>query len=255
LEDSAVDNDGPFLFEIRRLSDGQDSGSAYNRLYQEERLAQYLSYYMWLVDYMCLASTDTFLDVACGSGELVELAAQRGVIAYGIDFSETVVSIAHGSRRALSRMVVGSGENLPFPSEFFDTVANIGSLEHFVDPALGVREMARVLKRDAKAFILVPNTFSLLVNVWNALRKGVTSVDRQPIQRYGARADWVQLLEANGLQVCRTTKFERAWPRRGADWIYSLRHPKHMLRLLATPFVPLNLTFHFMFTCRRSVQP
>ena len=130
-------------------------------------------------------------------------------------------------------------------------MTNIGSLEHFDNPAKGVREMVRVLKPGGKVFILVPNTFSLLTNVWHAMRTGETSVDDQPLQRYGARTDWEYLLESNGLKVTRTIKYERPWPYRVSDWGYYLRRPKELMHLLAAPLVPLNLAFCFLFVCHK----
>lgn len=111
--------------------------------------------------------------------------------------------------------------------------------------------MARVLKPGGRAYILVPNTFSLLTNVWEAFRHGRTAVDDQPIQRYGARADWSTLLEDNGLRVLRTLKYERPWPYHRPDWNYYLRKPKELARLVAGPLVPLNLAFCFLFVCER----
>jgi hypothetical protein len=121
-----------------------------------------------------------------------------------------------------------------------------------MDMAQGAREMARVLRRNGKAFILVPNTFSLLVNVWLAFRRGITATDQQPIQRYGARGDWTTLLESNGFKVVQAKKYERARPRTWRDLIFVLRRPKEMLRLLATPVIPVNLAFHFLFICEPS---
>jgi ubiquinone/menaquinone biosynthesis C-methylase UbiE len=130
-------------------------------------------------------------------------------------------------------------------------VTNIGSLEHFQDPAQGVQEMARVLNPNGRAYIMVPNTFSLLTNIWIAFRKGITSVDQQPLQRYGARMDWTNLIENNGLHVLKTLKYERAWPQKLSDWGYYFRYPKQMARLLAAPFIPLNLAFGFIFICEK----
>jgi hypothetical protein len=107
------------------------------------------------------------------------------------------------------------------------------------------------LRPDGLALFLVPNTFALLTNIWYAFRRGRTVIDPyQPIQRYGARYEWQELLEANGLVVERTLKFERVLPRTWKDLIAYLRRPKQVIRLLLTPFIPLNLAFSFIFICR-----
>jgi SAM-dependent methyltransferase len=244
-------DEGPYFVEIRRITQEDNSNRAYDALFNEQSMAHFESYYLWVMDKLHLPETGALLDISCGAGDLVRLAAQHGLRATGIDISTVAARTAYRSVSPQGSISIGDGEHLPFPDECFDFVTNIGSLEHFVDPALGVREMARVLRPTGRAFVLVPNTFSLLTVVWVAFRKGQTVVDRQPIQRYGARADWTRLLEMNGLTVRNTAKFERAWPRLMVDWKYYLRQPKEMLRLLAAPFVPLNLAWCFLFTCER----
>jgi hypothetical protein len=61
--------------------------------------------------------------------------------------------------------------------------------------------------------------------------------------------DWANLLEANGLTIVKTLKYERAWPQNLSDWGFYFHHPKQLLRLLASPFIPLNLAFCFIFVC------
>ena len=48
-------------------------------------------------------------------------------------------------------------EKLPFADASFDLVSCLGSLEHFVEPVVSLREMARVARGDAQFLILVPN--------------------------------------------------------------------------------------------------
>lgn len=243
--------EGPFLLEIRRAPPDSDSAEAYDALYAEHGLSQIESFYLWLMDRLALPSSGALLDVSCGAGEVARLASERGLHAAGVDISLAAVRTAQHNIGSGARVAVSQGEHLPFADASFDFVTSIGSLEHYVDPAQGVREMARVLRPDGQAFVLVPNTFSLLSNIWNAYRTGRTSVDDQPIQRYGARADWERLLVQNGLIVRRTAKYERAWPRNAADRRYYLKRPKEFARVLAAPFVPLNLAFCFLFTCDR----
>lgn len=248
-------DDGPFLLEIRRISAEGNSREAYDILYSEESLSQIESFYLWLMGRLELPRSGKFLDVSCGAGEVVRLAAQHGLQATGVDISHMVARVARRNIAPSGNVAVSNGEGLPFPDASFDFVTNIGSLEHFISPAQGVSEMARVLRPGGRAFVLVPNTFSLLANVWTAFRTGRTSADAQPIQRYGARHDWALLLELNGLLVRKTFKYERARPRSWVDLRYYFSRPKELLRVLATPFVPLNLAWCFLFVCeRRSID-
>lgn len=246
---------GPYLFEIRVNQEDQDSRAGYDSLYSETSLSQIRSYYLWLMKVFQLPRQGRFLDLACGAGELVRLAGQHGLQAVGVDISETVARRALPRLRPYGALAVSAGERLPFPSGCFDFVSNIGSLEHFNDPAQGAREMARLLKPGGRAFVLVPNTFSLLTTIWEAFTKGVTSADRQPIQRYGARLDWTLLLEQNGLKVRQTLRYERPWPYYAPDWAYYLRRPKELVRMLVSPLIPLNLSFCFLFICERAELP
>jgi SAM-dependent methyltransferase len=249
--------DGPFLFEIRLRTQEPSSREAYNSIYDEGGLSQLESFYLWIVRHMQLPAQGRLLDVSSGAGEVVRLTASRNLNAIGIDISESAARSAHQNLQSdphlqqRTAFCVSSGEALPFPDGFFDVVTNIGSLEHFLDPAQGVREMARVLSPVGKAYIFVPNTFSLLINVWEAFRFGRTSVDNQSIQRYGARLDWTILLEENGLRVIKTIKFERSWPYHTPDWPHYIRHPRELIRLAVAPLVPLNLSFCFFFFCER----
>jgi SAM-dependent methyltransferase len=241
--------DGPFFLEIRLSQTDPDTKAAYDNLYAAEGLSQIPSFYHWLLGRLRLPQQGSLLDVSCGAGEVIELVARRGLQATGVDISYLAARSAYQRAYPRASVATSAGEQLPFPAETFDFVTNIGSLEHFLDPGAGVREMARVLRPGGKAYILVPNTFSLLTNVWIAYRQGRVSIDDQPLQRYGTRADWSMVIEKNGLCIERTIKYERPWPRLAVDYGYYLRRPKEALRLLVSPFVPLNLAFCFLFLC------
>jgi ubiquinone/menaquinone biosynthesis C-methylase UbiE len=248
-----VSDNQPHFIEIRRL-DTDPSRGGYDALYTVSSLSKIESFYLWYLDQMHLPAGTSLLDVSCGAAELVRLARDRGLAAVGIDISPVVLHLARRRVQMPVPLAVADGEHLPFADSSFDFVSNVGSLEHFEDPALGVREMARVLRPGGLAFVLLPNTFGLLTTILNAYRQGVTSIDEQPIQRYGARADWERLLIANGLQVRRTAKYEQSWPRSIADWGYYRRRPKDLFRLIASPLVPLNLASCFVFTCEHRAE-
>lgn len=240
------------MLEIRlpQVETDSDSQEAYDVLYSQTDISQHHSFYLWLMDVLKLQPGEQYLDISCGRGQLVELARQQGSVGHGLDLSHTALKLSHRERR-IKNLVTANSQVLPYASDVFDVVSNIGSLEHYVDMKTAVQEMARVLKPNGRCIVLVPNTFSLLTNIWIAFREGRTSIDHQPIQRYGSRQEWHYLLEDNGLVVDKTLKYERERPRTWADWKDYLRHPKTMLRWLLTPLIPLNLIFCFVFIAHK----
>lgn len=242
------------IFVEARLHDArtdQDSQEQYEAVYKAGDISQSDSFYLWILDLLQLQPTDVYLDVSCGRAELTQLAQARGVQAHGTDLSHN--ALAAGQRLFGSRnLATANSQQLPYASNRFTVISNIGSLEHYVDMATAVREMARVLHPNGRAIILVPNTFSLMTNIWIAFRQGKTSIDPyQPIQRYAARYEWQQLLEDNGLVVRRTLKYERERPRTRKDLMTYLQHPKQLVRLLLSPLIPLNLAWSFVFICTK----
>ena len=240
------------MLEIYKKPDVSRSWSqtAYEKIYAGEGIRQTDSFYLWLLKLMRIEAGQRLLDISCGEGSLVRLAKERGVTAYGADMSETALLTAVHEART-QQFAVGDAQDLPFADASFDYVANIGSLEHYLDPVKGILEIRRVLSPHGLACILLPNVYSIVDNVWYAYRFGRTFQDVQPIQRYAARYDWQDLLEANGLHVDKTVKYEREWPTQAGDWQVYLHHPKSLVKLLLTPLIPLNLASCFVYLCRR----
>jgi SAM-dependent methyltransferase len=239
-------------FEIR-LEDkvsADDSRAAYDVLYNEDDISQSTSFYLWIQDLLALKPGQTYLDVSCGRAQLTTLARVQGANAHGLDLSYAALRSGRNAGYG-GHLITGNSQQLPYASESFDVVSNIGSLEHYLDMDMAVQQMSRVLKPGGRAIVLVPNSFSLLHNIWIALRDGRTNIDQQPIQRYATRLEWQTLLEENGLVVDKTLKYELETPRTGADWGNYVRHPKKMVRLALRPFVPLNLAFCFVFLCHK----
>ncbi len=238
------------MLEIRKKTDTSNAWSKaeYNAIYAGPRIRLTDSLYTWLVNLLKLQSGRRLLDISCGEGRVAHFATQAGVSAIGLDLSEIALRTAI-SETGRKDFVVGDAQQLPFSANAFDYVANIGSLEHYLKPAQGAAEMARVLRPGGVACVLLPNIYSLLDNVWYAFRFGRTFEDNQPIQRYAARYEWQDLLEGNGLRVVQTIKYQREWPTNWADIHHYLQRPKALVRLVATPFVPLNLASCFVFLC------
>ena len=104
------------------------------------------------------------LDIGCGrAADGVELAS-RGAIVVGIEPSNVMISHAKGQvdeNGADMVLVQGVGEYLPFKTGSFDKVMCKGALDHFPDPSMVIREIAKVLKPEGEAIIAIANFKSL----------------------------------------------------------------------------------------------
>ncbi len=226
-----------------------DTRSAYDAIYQDAGICQLDSFYLHLLRRLKVRNGCRLLDVACGQGVLPVLASRQGVQAFAVDFSRQALQRA--SSRNPPFFTVADGEALPYRDGCFDYVTSIGSLEHYRSLTLGARELVRVMKPAGRALILLPNTFSLLHNVWTAFRTGRTGTDRQPIQRYAALREWQDFLEEAGLHVLHVFKYEKEFPRSFPDLVWYFLHPKELLRLMLTPLIPLPWACAFIFLCEK----
>ena len=76
------------------------------------------------------------LDVGCGTGEHVLMAAQAGSDAVGMDISTTAIRLAEAKARERgirARFEVGDARQLESPGEQFDTVLDCGLFHIFDD--------------------------------------------------------------------------------------------------------------------------
>lgn len=83
------------------------------------------------------------LDVGCGPGLFLRLAAQRGAAVAGIDAAQPFIDIA---REHLPRAVLCAGEieSLPHAAAAFDVVTGFNAFQFAADPARALREAWRV---------------------------------------------------------------------------------------------------------------
>jgi len=93
-----------------------------------------------------------FLEVGCGTGNVVSFMGSKGYTATGCEFYAEALQLAWpGFRR-----VHGDASNLPFSPESFDIVGLFDVIEHFQDDSMILREAARVLRKDGIMTVSVP---------------------------------------------------------------------------------------------------
>lgn len=107
----------------------------------------------WVVASLDLDPDDSVLEVGFGPGVGIEAAARaapEGAVA-GVDISGEMVEQARRRNAALveagrADLRQGTAEDLPFPDESFDAAFAVNSVQMWTDPAVGLRELRRVLK-------------------------------------------------------------------------------------------------------------
>ncbi len=241
------------MIEIRHQSihQGQSIQEAYDDLYLERTLIHRDSFYLWLLELLQPSRNGLLLDVACGNGRLVELAARRGYNATGLELSWS--GIAHAvAAEPRARWLLANGQQVPLDADSVDAIMCIGSLEHYDSPLAGAQELARVLKPGGRACVLLPNAYGLFGNIQNVTTTGEVYDDGQPRQRYATRGTWQAMLEAAGLRVDEVVGWEEvSRPRTPADLFWLLRRPQKLLRAAAATVIPTNLANQLIFLCSK----
>jgi SAM-dependent methyltransferase len=93
------------------------------------------------------------LDVGCGSGLALRLAADRGASVTGLDASPGLLE--HARRRVPGApLVQGELEQLPFADGSFDVVTGFNSFQYAAQPAVALAEAARVLAPGGRVLYL-----------------------------------------------------------------------------------------------------
>ena len=241
------------MIEIRHntIIDSSKSQSAYDSLYAIGGIDLSDSYYLWLLEKLNPLPGKVLIDISCGRGKLAAFAKNKGLYVIGLDFSLNAIKAAQQIYPDLN-IIVSNGEEIALKEECADYITHIGNLEHYQNPSKGIQEVARLLKADGTALILLPNGFSIAGNIQHVRRTGKVFDDGQPIQRYNTREGWRELLEANGLKVINTIRYEHFLPRTKQDWLSHLKRPSRLLRWAFAWAIPFNLSNCFVYFCQRS---
>lgn len=132
------------------------------------------------------SSEGPWLDVGCGTADLLAAGTRRGIAMVGVDIALRWLVVA-ARRPALAggvgRLICANGEHLPFAPASFARVLSLGTLEHCRDAEQLVAESKRVLRPGGLIRVKTVNRYTLLrephVGVW-----GVGLVPRRWADRF-----------------------------------------------------------------------
>jgi len=180
--------------------------------------------------YLKIKPDSKLLDIACGDGRfLANLNAKHyHPEIYGVDVSDRAIAL--GYKRLLlnpksGRLQVAYAENLPFEDCQFDYVTCIGSIEHFDDEFVALKEAYRVGKPNCHYLFICPNRYS-----WKENK--TTQAEYREVNR--SLEEWRSLFTGAGFRNIRVKR--DMFFRKGGWW-------KRWLLYL----MPLNRSHNFVF--------
>ncbi|MBI3249526.1 MAG: ubiquinone/menaquinone biosynthesis methyltransferase [Deltaproteobacteria bacterium] len=106
---------------------------------------------------LSLSPADVVLDVACGTGDLSELAARTGARVIGVDFSGNML-VAARQRRIGAEFVQADASRLPFRSGAASALVSGFALRNFVSIPAVLQEAARVVTPGGRVAFLDVDT-------------------------------------------------------------------------------------------------
>lgn len=112
----------------------------------------------------------SILDAGCGSGWLSFILMRRGFKVVGLDISrERLLKEAKRHLKDTIPLVEGDLHQLPFKKESFDIVVCAEVLEHLKNPAIGLKEINRVLKKEGRLILTIPNNLTFPISIWEKI--------------------------------------------------------------------------------------
>ena len=104
-----------------------------------------------------ISAQDRVIDLACGTGDLSELAVRTGARVVGVDFAGNM--LAGARRRGISAAFVqADAERLPLPSHWATVIVSGFALRNFVSIPAVLAEAARVLLPGGRLVLLEVDT-------------------------------------------------------------------------------------------------
>ena len=150
--------------------------------------------------------TVSILDLGCGAGWTTLLLTQKAKDVHAIDISFNSIKRLNHYKNKYSlpniSAIVGDGELLPYPDNYFDYVFGNASLHHLILEKV-VSETSRVLKKDGKAAFCEPFAHNPIMNFYRFVKhnfleefhgtdKPLTYSDKNIFSRHFSKVSFVE---------------------------------------------------------------
>lgn len=200
---------------------------------------------------------DLILEIGCGEGKISRWLSERGFKIEAIDISKEAIKMAKSKVSSVS-FVCGNVFSLKRKSNFYDVIFSLQVMEHINEIEDTLKEVYRILKRDGRLIIRIPNG-----NSWEAKLAGKDWFHwDEPYHVHHWTAEEVKkLLEKTGFTNVRIS--HRMWEFKQV-LLYSLlvwlgvkkaeRWLKVALLPLQVVFVPISLVAGFVFKNSGTVE-
>lgn len=232
-----------------QVQSAEQLAKTYDEVYRKRPVKRADPHYRWILRLLRPKRGSRLADIACGAGFLLQEAGRDGVLCSGVDLSPEAVKLAKQNAPS-AEVTLGDGERLPWPDSSFDTVTCLGSLEHYLHPDRGIREMARVIRPGGTVCIMLPNRYSWYI-LRHVIAHGEPPSEQAGFERLNTAAGWRRLIEENGLRVRRVVPQNEI--KRLVDWergqLKSLG--KWFSSRLTRALCPFHLAYHFVFLCEK----
>ena len=156
-----------------------------------------------VISILDIKENNTFLDIGCGTGKAVGLAAKaagyKGSF-YGIDLSEAMIEKARTNflQQENIHFIQCNAVSIPLNDNSFDFIICTNSFHHYLHPEKVMNEIFRLLKSGGKVFILDPAADSWIYKVADKIIK---YVEPQHVKMYSSK-EYEAFMTAEGLRYC-----------------------------------------------------
>ena len=103
-------------------------------------------FYEAVLDAAGVGAGTALLDVGCGGGFALLLAARRGAAVSGLDVTPALLDIARERFPAASLAVGDLEDPLPFDAGAFDVVTAFNSVQYAAEPVAAVKNMSELVR-------------------------------------------------------------------------------------------------------------